>query len=724
MSKAKIKILSSLTFIVFGLFVYIVLYKYIIQKHHYALDQSIIQTEKYIKNSVNFLIGTKKQFYLKRAKRLFLKDEVLDALENKDRKRFYKLVRPYFNNINAIDNNFWGLHIIFPDNLSFLRVHKPKTIDKIIPKGKKPLIDKVNETKQIITGFSDGKFGYFLRIVFPIFSKENRYLGVAEFSINVDSLTQYIKTTFNYESSFLIKNINNKKFLNKLPKTKDGIVIFKSTSKKIFSYVNNRTFVEPFDIHNEIININDEMFKVVKITLNKTSQLVIAFNITNITSEQEIFKKNIIKLIFLILAAAMVIWYFITKYYLKYFTLQENIKRNLERTVAQKTLELEQNVIKLECATKAKSEFLANMSHEIRTPLNAIHGFINILKENIKDKENKKYLNIVENSSKNLLQIIEDILDFSKIESGKLIVDKIFFNPKDEFETLISLFNAKCSTKGILLNISYDGVLPPSINTDPLRLKQILLNLISNSIKFTHNGKNIWIKAGISDNKLNISVKDEGKGISADKLKHIFEAFNQEESSTTRKYGGTGLGLSISSKLVKLLGGDLKVKSELGIGSEFYFSIPIIIGKEIKKNKEKVIAGDFKGKKILLVEDNKSNQMLMKIVLKKMNLTFDIASDGVIAVDKFKKYNSAGTRTNKYDAILMDENMPNMNGIEATKQILEYEKQNDLIHTPIIALTANALKGDRERFLASGMDEYLTKPIDKIKITKILNEFL
>ena len=365
-------------------------------------------------------------------------------------------------------------------------------------------------------------------------------------------------------------------------------------------------------------------------------------------------------------------------------------------------------------ASKAKSEFLANMSHEIRTPLNAIMGFINILKEETKGRKTHEYIEIIDQSSKVLLQIIEDILDFSKIESGKLVIDKINFDPKKELSLIEHLFQAQCSKKNINLTINFDDDIPKVIYTDLLRVKQIITNLLSNAVKFTNNGKNIEVDVKYRNNNLIVSVKDEGKGIAKDKIDHIFEAFNQEDNSTTRKYGGTGLGLSISSKLAKLLGGNLKVTSELGKGSIFSLIIPAPISNINLKNNTKDINIDFTNKKILLVEDNKANQMFMKVILKKMKLKFEIASDGVQAVEKFKN--------NSYDLILMDENMPNMSGIEATQHIRKYEKENNLTHTPIVALTANALKGDREKFLSSGMDEYLTKPLNKNKLVIILNK--
>ena len=377
--------------------------------------------------------------------------------------------------------------------------------------------------------------------------------------------------------------------------------------------------------------------------------------------------------------------------------------------------DLESQVLELKTAIEAKSSFLANMSHEIRTPLNAILGFVNILKESIKNKENKKYLTIIDNSSNHLLGVIDDILDFTKIENGKLKIESIDFNVKKEFQSTIGLFSAKASESNISLKINIDKDLPKYLNGDALRIKQIISNLLSNAIKFTNNGKNIYLDISYKNNILNVSVKDEGIGISKDKAKAIFEAFSQADNSTTRRYGGTGLGLSISIKLISLMDGELKLKSEVGIGSEFYFNLPLQIGNKIKKSSNQNNNQTFNGN-ILVVEDNKANQMFMKVLLKKMNLKFDIVNDGLEALEQFK--------INKYNIIFMDENMPNMNGIEATKQILEIENIYQLLHTPIIALTANSLKGDRERFLENGMDEYLAKPINKDKLIEMLVKFL
>ena len=369
-----------------------------------------------------------------------------------------------------------------------------------------------------------------------------------------------------------------------------------------------------------------------------------------------------------------------------------------------------------EKANKAKGEFLANMSHEIRTPLNAMLGFVDILRDRTTEPESKKYLDTIDSSGHHLLGVINDILDFSKLGSKKLEVESIDFDVQKEFSTIYELFSARVSEKNIDLVMDTDTSLPKALVADPLRLKQVISNLLSNAIKFTSNHKKIYLTISYSDEMLHVNVKDEGVGVAKENQQKIFEAFSQADNSTTREFGGTGLGLTISSELVRLMGGELKLKSKLGEGSEFYFSVPASIGKlEISQTTQKTYTS-FKGKKVLLAEDNKANQIFMQIVLKKLDVAFDVANDGLEAVEMFGK--------SSYDLILMDENMPNMNGIGATKEILAIEQEREQKHTPIIALTANALKGDREKFLDAGMDEYLTKPVDRQKLQDVMHQFL
>ena len=400
-------------------------------------------------------------------------------------------------------------------------------------------------------------------------------------------------------------------------------------------------------------------------------------------------------------------------------TAVKEMEKLAQKIIEQKTKEYKEAMKKAQSANEAKSEFLANMSHEIRTPLNAIMGFIDLIKDDEQDEEKIKYLQTMDRSSHNLLEIINDILDFSKIENNQLDLEYIDFNAVDEFETIAELFKIKMLEKNINFVVDMDKDIPKYLNSDPLRVKQVVINLLSNAVKFTDENKTVYLKISYSNEELTVSVKDEGIGIPLNKQEIIFKAFMQADNSTTRKYGGTGLGLAIGYKLIDILGGVLKVKSKINEGSEFYFTIPV---KEAKQKEQKILVVKEDKKlsgHVLIVEDNKANQMFIKVILKKMGLSFDIVDNGLIAVEKFKSSDS-----NQYDVVLMDENMPIMNGIEATKQILEYENQNNLIHTPIIALTANAIKGDRERFLDAGMDEYLTKPINKNKLAVILGNFL
>jgi len=380
-------------------------------------------------------------------------------------------------------------------------------------------------------------------------------------------------------------------------------------------------------------------------------------------------------------------------------------------------IDLKQAKTEAETASSYKSQFLANMSHEIRTPLNAITGFIGILKKDEDNPKKLEYLNIIKNSSDSLLEIINDILDISKIESGKLEISPIHFNPYNDLISVAELFQAKAAQKGVILKIKYNYNIPKYLYSDSLRIKQILSNMLSNAIKFTPEDSMVKCIIWYFRGRLNIRVKDYGIGIDEEKQESIFEAFSQAENSTVREYGGTGLGLTISVKLSKMLGGNLTLTSQKDKGSIFQLSIPMSIGEKqnevLSDTLQKSLPSNLH---ILLVEDNESNQMYLAIILDNAKVTYEIANNGIEAVEKFK--------TGKYDVILMDENMPKLSGTGATKIILELEKEQDLVHTPIISLTANALKGDRERFLEAGMDDYISKPIEPEKLIYTINKLL
>ena len=507
-------------------------------------------------------------------------------------------------------------------------------------------------------------------------------------------------------------------------------------------------------------------------------------------------------------------------------------------------------------ASEAKSMFLANMSHEIRTPLNGIVGFTELLKDTNLQEEQREFIDIIEKSSENLLEIINNILDLSKIESNKLEIEEIVFNPIEEFESAVEVYAVRASEKHIDLGCFVDPELERPIKGDPTKLKEVIINLLSNAVKFTNSGGhiNVDVRKIATDEpnrtRVRFAVEDSGIGVTAEQKANIFEAFGQADVSTSRKYGGTGLGLTISSRFVELMGGQLDLESEPGHGTTFFFELEfeeietlndsisgtfsyinaLILESDTKTKRQEIYLKEYldfygvsyttfkditelqklerqinydmlfvdydytteagveefsktqeelvlvtksyymkkidsmgleifkvmyepmhgtkiknvlesfdlesfnnkKAQKIrhkkfdaatskfkakaLVAEDNIINQKLIRRTLEDLGLEITVANNGLEAFEKRKN--------GDYDVIFMDIQMPVLDGIEATQEILDYEEDFEVPHVPIIALTANALKGDRERFMDAGMDEYTTKPLVRAELTSLLNHFL
>ena len=394
-----------------------------------------------------------------------------------------------------------------------------------------------------------------------------------------------------------------------------------------------------------------------------------------------------------------------------------------------------------EAANRAKSEFLANMSHEIRTPMTAILGYIDVLSERCQklcpmgQTEIGNPLAVISQNARHLLQIIDDVLDLSKIEAGKIAVERMNCSPQELITEVASLMHLRAAAKGLALTVDFQGSLPESIQSDPTRLRQILMNIVGNAVKFTEQGE-VRLVARVDQSEpaasmLQIEVTDTGIGMSAEMLERLFSPFTQADNSTSRKYGGTGLGLTISRRLAELLGGHITVKSTLGRGSRFTLRVPTgpLESVRLRESSQKVVLPNqeatpepserktqsLEGCLILLAEDGPDNQRLIAFLLKKAGAEVMTAENGRVAVDLALASRVEGR---PFDVILMDMQMPVLDGYEAVRTLRTEGWQR-----PILALTAHAMAEDRQKCLDAGCDDYMAKPIERARLVEAVSAF-
>ena len=365
---------------------------------------------------------------------------------------------------------------------------------------------------------------------------------------------------------------------------------------------------------------------------------------------------------------------------------------------------------KAEVASAAKSDFLAVVSHEIRTPMNAVISAANLLRRTRLDGQQREHVSMLIDAGDVLMGLLNDVLDFSKIEAGKMALESADMIVRDRVSTVVRLWEPRALANGVRLKVRIATDVPSAVRTDPLRVQQILFNLMSNAVKFTHDGA-ITIAVGWDGARLNVAVTDTGCGIPADRLGQIFNSFEQADVGTTRRYGGTGLGLSISRKLAELMGGSLTVDSVDGQGSTFTLSLPVtaIEGAAPKPARPVETTGSLAGCSILAADDHEVNRRILQLLLEPHGCRLTLVENGAEALEA-----ASGQR---FDAILMDMQMPVMDGLEATRRIRAGEVNRA---TPVIALTANALDMHRAAWDAAGVHAFLTKPIDPVTLAATL----
>ncbi len=661
------------------------------------------------------------------------RSDVLELLDqawkaNTETKRLLR--QQIIQKLNITNHHFLGkkfsqFQFHFPDNISFVNLNCPDKFGDDMS-GIRYSITAVNRTEKEIYGFEHDFSNSGFRAVFPL-RYNNRHIGVFDVGFKFEDLENILHYEFGGDDVFLVhlddetRNMTAFKdvfknyspsvmipdyYFIKYPRNEFFEIeksIHGSALRKIWQEVKTN---KPFCIYSEL---KEETYlwsfvPILDARNNKAAYMISCRKDETIHSfkTSNLFFNLLIQIgLFLIFA---------------YFVQSNELKNRLQAEMK-----------KVELAARSKSLFLASMSHEIRTPMNGILGISELLEESTLDEKQRKYVEMIRNSGCSLLTIINDILDFSKIESGKMSLEAHEMDVERCVDSCFSLLQYNAQAKKLDLRFEIPPHIPRKIISDSVRLRQILLNLLSNAIKFTDTGE-IYLTVGtvpIPDSEeifMEFAIKDTGIGIDPKVLNRLFMAFEQGDASSTRRFGGTGLGLAITKRLTALMGGDVSVISTLGVGSTFTATIRTIPVKTLDKSTKTVrnygspamneLYGELKDLRVLLVEDDRINQAVILTMLESVGILTSLAENGQKALDKLQQ--------NQYDLILMDCMMPVMDGFTATREIVKIFGSQ---HPPIIALTANAMSGDREHCLQYGMNDFLSKPISKAKLLESVRKW-
>jgi len=591
----------------------------------------------------------------------------------------------------------------------------------------KILINNIETTKVSQKGFEAGKLLIAYRCIYPLLLNNN-YIGAVEIAFPLDVLSERLNTTFDGEYFFIMKRnyvLKNNFFSvqDSLYKTSnlgnDYVTIANPFYRDAYDYVSktdcekieiktadfleNNTENKPFSTS---YNIHHKVFDIVFIPVFNFSNEQIGWCYQ--ISENRIFSEYYYNF-----------WQMVIVVFIGYIIVSILFYKNIKER--NRVLMQMENVQK---ANQQKSRFLANMSHEIRTPMNGVIGMTNLLLKSPLSPKQASYASMIHSSADSLMDIINDILDISKIEAGKIELEVTVFNIKKLLKEIIKSFDYRLKEKGLTFTYNINQSVPVFLKGDSMRLRQIILNLVGNALKFTEKGS-ISLTADFqhikkSTHVLFISVKDTGIGICEEHKTKIFQSFEQADVSTTRKYGGTGLGLSICKNLVEIMGGSFDLKSKEGEGSDFFFTVQMQlpemeeIEQQILSEKESDNFVVLSSYKLLVAEDNIINQKLLEALFTIHNQDFTIVNNGKEVIEKLK--------TDNFDCILMDVHMPEIDGIEATKIIRKQEAGTGQ-HLPIIAMTASAMLDEREQFKIAGMDGFLAKPLKEKELFETIKKF-